>query len=505
MLIEYKVLGQPSIFRAKNIESEVLLREIAVRSKELSKDYEVDLSKSSILMQSIKDIFATDVFSDHDDFFHKVIIYSLTIDDLQLNNQDLEAVFVYEDSSKIAGYLNDSYSFEVLNKKQCLEAQDAKDGFLQPKNGNKSKLGAFKGFSQEIRLRVNRRLSLVESLLNLTYGSQVLLHHSDRFDDLVCDLDQLEFGPIEIVNYRPGDFNSKKFGVSGLTALCTLISVLLACLLLPFARQIDYPKLAKRFCSGNTSTIPDIFKRMESSVFYVTLFMLFFKRKNISKIFVYSHLDLLSRCFIRCAMLGNRDISYIRNNFLYFTTELHCLSYSRFYVRSEQEATIARIIGLSGVGVLENTTYYPDLARVTDFSILYIDESNGIDITHPHLRGGVYDDLVKLTNSLKPKITVRPHPTDKSNHSKYPSALQVDGAKQLHNSLGYNAIIMGRNSTLLLKLANLGKTVIIYDPSCSLWFINQSKLELSGEISFISEYGELERQLQIYGAQLKNV
>jgi hypothetical protein len=505
VLIEYKLLGQPSIFQAKNIESEVLLGEIAVKSQELSQDYRVDLSKSSILMQSIKDIFATDIFSDHDDFFYKVIIYSLIIDNLQLMNQDLEAVFINEDSSRIARYLNDSYNFEVLNKKQCLEAQDTKDEFQASKSGNKSNLGTFKRFSHKIRLSLNKRFSLVDSLLSLSYGSQILLHHSDRFDDLVCNLDQLEFGPIEKVNYRPGDLNSKKFSASALTSLCTLMSMLLACLVLPFARQIDSPKLAKRFFSGDNSSISDIFKRMESSIFYVTVFMFFFKRKKISKVFVYSHLDLLSRCFIRCATLGNSDINYIRNNFLYFTTELHCMSYSRFYVRSDQEAAIAQVIGLSGVEVLENTRHYADLPRVNDFSILYIDESNGIDITHPNLRDGIYNDLAKLTNSLKAKITVRPHPTDKINHLNYPSMLQVDGAKQLDNSLKKNAIIIGRNSTLLLKLAHLGKTVIVYDPSYSFWFTNQSKLEFSGDISFISDYVELERQLQIYGAQLKNV
>jgi hypothetical protein len=339
----------------------------------------------------------------------------------------------------------------------------------------------------------------------LSAGSQILLHHSDRFDDLVFDLDLLGFGVIETVDYKPNSTNSKEFSVIALTALFTLISMFLACLLIPFVKYIKYPKLAQRFILDNSLTITNIFKRIEVSIFFVTSFMFFFKIKNISKIFVYSHLDSLSRCFTRCAMLINRDINYIRKNFLYFTTELHCMSYCRFYVRSDQEVAIAQTIGLSGVEALENTMNYSGLTVANNFKILYINESNGIDTIDPQLRVGIYDDLVKLTNSLEVKITIRPHPTDIVNPSNYPSPLQVDVAKQLQNSVDSNAIIIGRNSTLLLKLAHLGKNVIVYDPSCSLWFSNQSKLGLIGEIHFISDYAELEHQLKNYKLKFQNV
>ena len=493
MLIDYKLIGNSKIFHLPEIENSISLSEISLRAKELSESYERTLSRSCILMQAMKDIFATDIFSDHDEFFQKIIIYSLTIEKLQQDYQNIEYIVIHDTSSKIENYLNRKYNTNILKNNKLdkfaslqIRTSDA-IGDVRNKNNLKS-------YIEAIMLMLRKRVSLVASLVKLKHSRSILLHHSIRFDDLISGLNQLNLGQIDTVSYLPIKPSLSDFYIIVFTALLTLISILLTFTLLPIARFTTYPVLAEQFhreCRGSLRYT----QHVESSVFYIILFFIMFKIKNINEVFLYSHLTPLMRCFIRCAKLRKNKINYIRYNHLYFTTELHALYYSRFYVLSNQEANIARQIGINSALVLESKFRYPNLASTTKKEILYIDEANIIDTTHPLLRAAIYTDLARLATTFNIKVTVRPHPTDKTAHLRCQNVLDI-----AHNSaLRKSSIIIGRTSTLLLKLASLGKTVIVYDPSCSLWFKSQSKLELEEDIVFLSNYTELETRLKIHG------
>lgn len=490
MFIDYKLIGNANVFRLTEIESSISLSLISMKAKELYDSYENTLRKSCILIQALVDIFATDIFSDHDEFFQKIIIYSLTIEKLQQDNEDLEFVVIYDTDCKIENYLNQRYDVHIkkYSNYSSLSNENEKKNYHIRKTISSDVLKIFFGAVTSV---LKKRVVLVSSLIKIKNSRSILLHHSGRFDDLISSLNKYNLGQIDTVSYLPIKPALNNFYINIFTILLTLISIILIFALLPIVRYSKYPLLAEQFNKECRVSLRYI-QQLESSAFYFVIFYIVFKTKNINEIFVYSHLSPLMRCFLRCARESNKKINYIRYNHLYFTTELCALHCSRFYVRSRQEANIARQISMNNVLVLESETLHPSASSMNNQKILYIDESNLIDAKHPKLRSGIYSDLVRLTRKLDIEVSVRPHPTDKTAHLRLKNVLNIDNDTELQSG----SIIIGRNSTLLLKLASLGKTVIVYDPSRSLWFQNQSRLDLHEDIVFLTDYMDLESQIK---------
>lgn len=499
MLIEYKLLNKKNTNLVEDIEINLPLNEIALKSKELSADYELELKTHNILNQSFKDIFANDIFTEHDEFFQKIIIYSLTIENLRVNYLDnIEYIVIYERNTKIAKYLNEVYKLKILAKipnSRNLFQTEIKSEKIDEIKGI---FYTFKTLVSKIKINLLRRIALIKSLYNLNYGSQAILHHTNRFQGLISDINHLELGHIESINCISDINTSRQVLVFLMALIITTLSAVIASISMMFIKNIHYPKLAKQFISDKEITSSDILKRIESSIFYVIVFMFAFKIKNLERVFIYSHLDVMSRCFMRCATISNIDISYIRNNFLYFSTELHCMNYTNFYVRSEEELNIGHQTYLLNIKLLGSKRHDYNSNRHIGLDVLYIDEANTIDAKEPELRRKIYNDLIELSNNLNIKIKIRPHPTDLTYNSRYPALLQIENEVEIDRSIERHSIIIGRSSSLLLTLANLGKTVIIYDPGMSLWYVFQSKLESFQNISFVSEFKELKKLLDCY-------
>ena len=117
-------------------------------------------------------------------------------------------------------------------------------------------------------------------------------------------------------------------------------------------------------------------------------------------------------------------------------------------------------------------------------SVLILDESIPTISLEKKMRLRFLSELEHLSDQLGDQVnfTLRPHPTTKNMNS-FCSISKTSLEEDLQN----NAIVIGRNSTLLLRASRHGHNVIVYDP-CMGKFLIQNKNFYQENIVWISKF-----------------
>ncbi len=105
--------------------------------------------------------------------------------------------------------------------------------------------------------------------------------------------------------------------------------------------------------------------------------------------------------------------------------------------------------------------------------VLIVDESIPKNNTEKEMRLRFLGDLAHLNKRLAGKVcfTLRPHPTTQCQQTPF----NVSTAS-LEEDLLKSRIIIGRNSTFLLRASRLGHDVVVYDPSMGKFYIQNKDL-----------------------------
>lgn len=448
----------------------------------------------NILIQSVFDEY---FYTDHESHFDLLCyLDAFYYYDLHENySERYELEFAYE-FHIYRDYIASEYRDELICEEQNISKHKCRQQAKNSKHYVKSLASSLKFLKQCIQIK-----DIISPSLIICHSSR----HVEICQELIKNFpNENSVYPI----YNLGiEYPASRLGASSFIALILFVcqipfkfAYVISLLHLHLRRLRDDPLLSalKKYKSNEFSK-----KKLYIKCFKISLFMLLAEeiRKNghIKNAYFIGSLEIINK-FLSLELKKNKRTFLLRYNDTAFSLEFESSRYQFDQVLSNDEqskrvlSSFYEHIDVSAVANLaldKSLTWRNEKATLgyDTITVLIVDESLPSDECEKEMRLRFLVDLENLSKRFSGKLNVvlRLHPTTQKTQTQ--RVFEVSD-KSLEKDLQTSQLVIGRNSTLLLRASRLGYDVVLFDPAKGK-FYTQNKAFYGKKIAWVSNFESL--------------